>query len=58
MLKLLLVAVVLVGLSFLGIAIKMLFTKDGEFKKSCSSGAGSCHCSCDDNGQQTEHNAN
>jgi hypothetical protein len=37
MLKLILVAVVLVSFAFAGIAIKMFFFKDAEFRKSCSS---------------------
>jgi hypothetical protein len=35
--KILLVSVVLIGLAFAGIAIKMLLQKGGQFKKSCSS---------------------
>jgi len=37
MLKLILVAIVLLSLAFAGIAIKMFFFKDSEFRKSCSS---------------------
>lgn len=37
MIKLILVAVTLVGLAVAGIAIKLFVLKDGEFKKSCSS---------------------
>jgi hypothetical protein len=37
MLKLLIPAIILIGLAFLGIAIKMFFIKGAEFKKSCSS---------------------
>ncbi len=36
-LKVLLLAIVILGLSFSGIAIKMFLKKGGEFKKSCSS---------------------
>jgi len=36
-LKLILLAIVIVGLAFAGIAIKMFFQKNGEFKKQCSS---------------------
>lgn len=36
-LKVLLLATVLIGLSIAGIAIKMFLKKGGEFKKSCSS---------------------
>jgi hypothetical protein len=35
-LQLFLVVILLIGLSFAGIAIKMFFKKGGEFKKSCS----------------------
>jgi len=37
MLKLILVAIILLSLSFAGIAIKMFFFKGVEFRKSCSS---------------------
>ncbi len=37
MIKLLLVAIALTGIAFAGIAVKMFFLKDGQFKKSCSS---------------------
>ncbi len=37
MIKLIIISVVLVGLAVAGIAIKMFMSKDGEFKKSCSS---------------------
>lgn len=37
MFKLILVATVLLGIAFAGIAIKMFFLKDAQFKKSCSS---------------------
>ena len=37
MLKLIIISVVLLGLAVAGIAIKMFLSKDGEFKKSCSS---------------------
>lgn len=37
MIKLILVAIVLLGVAFAGIAIKMFFFKDAEFRKSCSS---------------------
>lgn len=36
-LKVVLLAVIIIGLSIAGIAIKMFLKKDGEFKKSCSS---------------------
>jgi hypothetical protein len=37
MLTVLIFAVILIGLAFAGIAIKMLLQKDGQFSKSCSS---------------------
>ena len=37
MLKLILVAIILLGFAFAGIAIKMFFVKNAEFRKSCSS---------------------
>lgn len=37
MLKLILIVILLLGLAFAGIAIKMFFKKDGEFKKHCAS---------------------
>jgi hypothetical protein len=36
-LKVLIISIVLIGLAFAGFAVKMLLTKKGEFKKSCSS---------------------
>lgn len=36
-LKVILIAIVLVGLSMAGIAVKMFFKKGAEFKKSCGS---------------------
>lgn len=37
MIKLILVAIIFIGLAVAGIAIKIFVLKDGEFKKSCSS---------------------
>jgi len=37
MLKLVIVTIVLLALAFAGIAIKMFFFKNAEFRKSCSS---------------------
>lgn len=37
MIKLILASVVLLSIAFAGIAIKMFFFKDSEFRKSCSS---------------------
>lgn len=36
-LKIILLTIVIVGLAFAGIAIKMFVQKNGEFKKQCSS---------------------
>lgn len=36
-LKIVLLAVAIIGFSIAGIAVKMFLKKDGEFKKSCSS---------------------
>lgn len=50
MLKLIVVAILLVGISFAGIAIKMFFIEGASFKKSCSSvnpqTGESTDCSC------------
>jgi hypothetical protein len=35
--KLLLITIVLIGIAFAGIGIKMFLKKDGEFKKQCGS---------------------
>lgn len=37
MLQVIIIAIIFVGLAFAGFAIKILLTKKGEFKKSCSS---------------------
>lgn len=37
MLKLILIAIVFLGIAMAGIAIKILIQKNGQFKKSCSS---------------------
>jgi hypothetical protein len=37
LLNVLIVTIILVGLAFAGIAVKIIFTKKGEFKKSCAS---------------------
>ena len=53
-LKILLISIVLIGLAFAGFAIKILLSKNGEFKKSCSSvdpATGKRYgCSCWDEG--------
>jgi hypothetical protein len=52
-LKIMLVAVLLVGLAWAGIAIKMFVKKDGKFTKSCGSvdpvTGKTIPCSCDFN---------
>jgi hypothetical protein len=37
LLNVLIISIIFVGLAFAGFAIKILLTKNGEFKKSCSS---------------------
>ena len=37
LLNVLLISIVLIGLAFAGFAVKIILTKNGEFKKSCSS---------------------
>jgi hypothetical protein len=37
LLNVLIISIVLIGLAFAGFAVKILFQKNGEFKKSCSS---------------------
>ncbi len=37
MLKILIPAIILLSLAFIGFAVKMFFKKNGEFKKACSS---------------------
>ena len=37
MIQIIVIAVLLLGLAIAGIAIKLLATKDGEFKKTCGS---------------------
>jgi len=50
MIKLILVAIVLLGLAVAGIAVKMFVLKDGQFRKSCSSvdpdSGNKMSCSC------------
>lgn len=50
-LKLLLLTIVILAIAFAGIAIKMFFKKDGEFKKQCSTldpqTGKSLGCSCE-----------
>jgi len=52
-LKVMLVAVLLVGLAWIGIAIKMFMQKDGKFTKSCGSvdpvSGKMLPCSCESN---------
>jgi hypothetical protein len=37
LLKVLIISILFIGLAFAGFAVKILFQKNGEFKKSCSS---------------------
>lgn len=58
--KLLLLSVIIIGLAFAGIAVKMLFRKDYTFKKTCSSVDPTTgkhqECSCGGHGEGTCHN--
>lgn len=57
-LKLILLAIVIVGLAFAGIAIKMFFQKSGEFKKQCSSTdvhGNHLGCACSGRASSCEH---
>lgn len=56
MLKLLLVAVVLLGIAFAGIAIKMFFIKGSQFKKTCASSLPGQNISCSCGGEGHCHN--
>ena len=66
-LKIFLFSIVIIGIGFAGIAIKMFFKKDYAFKKQCSSvdpktgkrvgcvcGTGSCHNSTDNKATKAE----
>jgi hypothetical protein len=61
MLKLLLVAIVLIGIAFAGIAVKMFFIKGGQFRKSCSSidpqTGKAMDCSCGGNADSSCNNS-
>jgi len=37
LLNVLIISIIFIGLAFAGFAVKILLTKNGEFKKSCSS---------------------
>jgi hypothetical protein len=37
LISVLIISIILLGLAFAGFAVKILFKKNGEFKKSCSS---------------------
>jgi len=61
MIKLILVAIVLLSVAFAGIAIKMFFFKNAEFRKSCSSidpqSGQRLGCTCESNeGSSCENN--
>jgi len=58
-LKLIILAIILVGIAVAGIAIKMFFLKGGEFKKQCSSVDASGRkmgCSCGQGESSCENN--
>jgi len=61
LLKILIISIVLIGIAFAGFAIKILLTKNGEFKKSCSSvdpTSGErygCSCGSGDGGEACEN---
>jgi hypothetical protein len=58
----LIISIILIGLAFAGFAIKILLTKNGEFRKSCSSVDPStgerygCSCGNGDGGKTCENN--
>jgi len=54
--KLLLVAIVLLGIAFAGIAIKMFFIKGAQFKKTCASSLPGQNISCSCGGEGHCHN--
>ena len=62
LLNVLIISIILIGLAFAGFAIKMFFSKTGEFKKSCSSvdpATGKpygCSCGSGDGGESCENN--
>lgn len=53
----LIISIIFIGLAFAGFAIKILLTKNGEFKKSCSSinpetgQSYGCSCGSEDGGE-------
>jgi hypothetical protein len=61
LINVLIISIILVGLAFAGFAIKILFTKNGEFKKSCSSvdpvsgERYGCSCGIGDGGEACEN---
>ena len=61
LLKIFLIAIVIVGLAFAGFAVKMFFTKGGEFKKQCASvdpltgQRMGCSCGSADGGESCEN---
>jgi hypothetical protein len=62
LLNVFIISIILLGLAFAGFAIKILLTKNGEFKKSCSSidpetgQAYGCSCGSADGGEECENN--
>jgi hypothetical protein len=61
LLNVLIISIVLIGLAFAGIAVKIIFKKNGEFKKSCSSidpvtgQPYGCSCGNEDGGEACEN---
>jgi hypothetical protein len=61
LLKVLIISIIFLGLAFAGFAIKILLTKNGEFKKSCSSidpdtgQSYGCSCGSADGGETCEN---
>jgi hypothetical protein len=61
LLNVLLISIIFIGLAFAGFAIKILLTKNGEFKKSCSSvdpetgQPYGCSCGSADGGEECEN---
>lgn len=54
-LTILLLTIIVIGLCFAGIGIKMFIKKDGSFERRCEN-EGSAHCSCGGKGSGTCRN--
>jgi hypothetical protein len=61
LLNVLIISIIFIGLAFAGFAIKILLTKNGEFKKSCSSidpetgQSYGCSCGSSESGEACEN---